>query len=351
MSEFLLNLGRRAAGLAPVVRFVRAPVAAAEPQNLPPGQDSEPTPTGVPGPAASTGHARSTATAVEAQVVDGEPESVVDLTSTVPATGTSPSPRTVTDPTPPTVPASAPAERASAPQAAHNVTEPLPSPATAAAPPGPAGAAPPGVVQRSPSSGAARTPAPTSPVGRTGPSPVATPESPSATWVFDTAAPSGPVVPRHRADPVTASAAHPARAVPNVEPSSPEAPGPRPVAAETVLVSHRTASAVAGPATADDPPDDEQVHLGPIFDIGHLRTETGAADLATAAPPPAPALAPTSAPAGERSVHVHIGAIEIHGEQDLAVPAQPQPSPVAAAEPAAGFEQFDRLRTYSPWGW
>jgi len=54
----------------------------------------------------------------------------------------------------------------------------------------------------------------------------------------------------------------------------------------------------------------------------------------------------------ERTVHVRIGAIEIHA-------APPAPMPVPQAPPAAqppppvghGFEEFTRLRSYAPWTW
>lgn len=68
--------------------------------------------------------------------------------------------------------------------------------------------------------------------------------------------------------------------------------------------------------------------------------------------PIAPA-APRMEPMPERTIHVRIGAIEIHAAQPAAV-ALP-PSPPAAAVPevpsTAGFDDLARLRSYAPWEW
>jgi hypothetical protein len=55
----------------------------------------------------------------------------------------------------------------------------------------------------------------------------------------------------------------------------------------------------------------------------------------------------------ERIVHVHIGAIEIHGAAVApAAPAAPVAAPAPAAAPAsAGFDAYARLRSYAPWEW
>jgi hypothetical protein len=56
--------------------------------------------------------------------------------------------------------------------------------------------------------------------------------------------------------------------------------------------------------------------------------------------------------ATERIIHVHIGEIEIH----TGTPIATTPAPVAVTPPAAeaisgGFEDYTRLRSYSPWSW
>jgi hypothetical protein len=72
------------------------------------------------------------------------------------------------------------------------------------------------------------------------------------------------------------------------------------------------------------------------------------APLAAAAP-----AAPRTEPTAERTVHVRIGAIEIHAAQPAAVPLPPStPAAVAPQTPAAGgFDDFARLRSYAPWEW
>ena len=59
-------------------------------------------------------------------------------------------------------------------------------------------------------------------------------------------------------------------------------------------------------------------------------------------------------PAPERTVHVRIGAIEIHGAAPmLAIPtASPVASPAQNGKVfAGGFDSFARLRSYAPWQW
>jgi hypothetical protein len=55
--------------------------------------------------------------------------------------------------------------------------------------------------------------------------------------------------------------------------------------------------------------------------------------------------------ASERQVDVRIGTIEIHGPEPTAPPAVPvAAAPVEPAAPVGGFDSFVRLRTYAPWG-
>jgi hypothetical protein len=71
---------------------------------------------------------------------------------------------------------------------------------------------------------------------------------------------------------------------------------------------------------------------------------------ATAAvePAPPPEVRPSPIASGpERIVHVRIGAIEIHGTPAPSL-AAPAPSP-PATPPSAGFEEFARLRSHAPW--
>jgi hypothetical protein len=72
------------------------------------------------------------------------------------------------------------------------------------------------------------------------------------------------------------------------------------------------------------------------------------APLAAAAP-----AAPRTEPMPERTVHVRIGAIEIHAAQPTAAPLPPStPAAVIPQTPAAGgFDDFARLRSYAPWEW
>jgi len=55
----------------------------------------------------------------------------------------------------------------------------------------------------------------------------------------------------------------------------------------------------------------------------------------------------------ERTVHVRIGAIEIHGVESPAAPPPPAPLPPSTppATVTAGFDEFARLRSYAPWPW
>lgn len=71
-----------------------------------------------------------------------------------------------------------------------------------------------------------------------------------------------------------------------------------------------------------------------------------------ATPPAAPA-APRLEPAAERTIHVRIGAIEIHAAQPAAVALPPSPPAAAVPEvpPAAGFDELAHLRSYAPWEW
>jgi hypothetical protein len=61
--------------------------------------------------------------------------------------------------------------------------------------------------------------------------------------------------------------------------------------------------------------------------------------------------------AQERTVHVHIGAIEIFGTdspsqlQANAAPAAAAPTAAIAAATSSGFEEYAALRTYTSWAW
>ncbi len=73
------------------------------------------------------------------------------------------------------------------------------------------------------------------------------------------------------------------------------------------------------------------------------------------APPPAPRVDGPSAP--ERTVHVRIGAIEIHGAASAFIPQAALPAAPSAVDAAAsstassGFDDFTALRSYAPWAW
>jgi hypothetical protein len=72
----------------------------------------------------------------------------------------------------------------------------------------------------------------------------------------------------------------------------------------------------------------------------------------------APASNPTSS--GERTVHVRIGAIEIHNDDrgsapravlpDATTPAVQMPGALPASG-LGGFAEFAALRSYAPWTW
>ena len=71
---------------------------------------------------------------------------------------------------------------------------------------------------------------------------------------------------------------------------------------------------------------------------------------------PAIALRNDAAPTAERTVHVRIGAIEIHSGDSAQPPTTAAPAPaLAAAAPsvstAGGFDDFTALRSYAPWAW
>lgn len=67
-------------------------------------------------------------------------------------------------------------------------------------------------------------------------------------------------------------------------------------------------------------------------------------------PMPAQAIisAPPEASLPERIVHVRIGAVEIHAAPSAEMQAAPA-APAAVAQPSVGFDEFVRLRTYEPW--
>jgi hypothetical protein len=66
----------------------------------------------------------------------------------------------------------------------------------------------------------------------------------------------------------------------------------------------------------------------------------------------APLLRDSEAPA-QRAIHIRIGSIEIHSEERAPATAAPvtQPSAAPAASRGGGFDQFARLRRYTPWQW
>ena len=71
---------------------------------------------------------------------------------------------------------------------------------------------------------------------------------------------------------------------------------------------------------------------------------------------PAIALRNDAAPTAERTVHVRIGAIEIHSGESAQAPTAATPAPALAvaapsASPAGGFDDFTALRSYAPWAW
>jgi hypothetical protein len=64
--------------------------------------------------------------------------------------------------------------------------------------------------------------------------------------------------------------------------------------------------------------------------------------------PPVPPPAKVSPPSQERVVQVRIGAIEIHAPP----PPPPMPAPIPRSVPrGGGFDEFARLRSYTPWEW
>ena len=78
------------------------------------------------------------------------------------------------------------------------------------------------------------------------------------------------------------------------------------------------------------------------------------APAATEQPPVRGARIEQPSPAPERTVHVRIGAIEIHGAAPAAAtaPASPVAVPARNGHAAAdSFDNFARLRSYAPWQW
>lgn len=103
------------------------------------------------------------------------------------------------------------------------------------------------------------------------------------------------------------------------------------------------------------------VEVAPVFD----RHEEVATEAATAEPEGAfrsePQIVPVTAGQAvhmvetrqeERTVHVRIGAIEIHAPPPPGTPPQPPPpTPPAVATASRGFEEYARLRRHAPWTW
>jgi hypothetical protein len=121
-------------------------------------------------------------------------------------------------------------------------------------------------------------------------------------------------------------------------PTPKEKPIIRPVTERTVIQHHsREVSAV-----------ERRLEYFP----NQLQVPRPAAEQISLVSPPQPAVEAPPAMA-ERVVEIHIGAIEIQGATPP--PAMPPPSPAPGAAPTplpgsqAGFEAFSRLRRYAPW--
>ena len=67
-------------------------------------------------------------------------------------------------------------------------------------------------------------------------------------------------------------------------------------------------------------------------------------------PAPATLSAAPDASTPERIVQVRIGAVEIHAAPSADMQMAPA-APAPVAQPSAGFDEFVRLRTYEPWQW
>ena len=401
MSDFLANLVRRGAGLAPIVRSRPAP-SPGPAEDVAVGVESEPQsaaqPVAVtpvitaagPQPVAAAPHAdiRPSPVALSAAIA---PPGVVQRAPDTTAAAATPAPAS-----PPGPPVSiVPADRTTA----------MPTPAEAAPHSHVAStrpvAAPPTTVRviegsRGPSERivdirreviSVSTPVTSAVVAAhvTDETPpiVAAPSSPEAPSIEAHSAPPidhEPVIAEvPRARPVTPTEAVViVRQRPSVEPvrDAPAAPlghdiaiAPRGEEPTPVMPAELVAIPVRVAAPLDRPLEEPATALARSVPIVDLRTETTPAvervvELPSAAETvrprptrelvPAPASATIPAPAEasmpERIVHVRIGAVEIHAAPSAEMQAAPG-APVAVAQPSAGFDEFVRLRTYEPWQW
>lgn len=296
MSDFLLNLARRSAGLAPVVRARSVPLASM--------------PSDGPGDLEAIGGARSS-----------EPP---------------PAPAAVV------TPAGASPVAVDTPQSEATPT-PLAAPSASAATL---------VVQRAPLLASA---APASPAPAT---PAAVPESaepapaPAAPREWATLEPAGADRAATVVEP-TPQAAQPAASRWIGEPP-PEAQVTMVVPAPRGESDH---SMAATPQVAPDPT--VAPERPTIIERVVEPAAPAALERAAVLVEPAPAAATGRAalawsePIEERTVHVRIGAIEIHAtEPPSSALVATAPAPAAPqASPATGFDDFARLRSYAPWEW
>jgi hypothetical protein len=266
VSDYLVNLARRSAGLAPVVRARVAPVASADPDSI--GE-----------------------TAMERQVGSRRGAEGAEVAARLVAPG--PHAGAVMNAAPTIAPA----------PVAH-VASHVAAPA----------------VQRMSAASAAPAAAP-APVATRGDAPVAAPRAgPRSTE------PAAIIVPASAA---VASAVSVARD---------DTPRARETRDEPRAIETRTETVVR-PASADAP-------------VPVVVTIEPAERAVTAAP------ASRAEPAPERTVHVRIGAIEIHGADVTASQQHPVTAAAGTSAPAAlptpsptGFDEYAALRSYAPWAW
>ena len=297
MSDFLVNLARRGAGLAPVVRARLQPVGAIDGEATPIASDLEP--------------------------------GRIDEPS-LPAAPHMPAPLVVSR--------EIRTAEAAAPHVPARVVAPLAADVTAAAPV-PA-------VQRTPTASAM-------PVSTLGP-PFGSPRAPIVEAVADVRPSPAPHLPASAIDVAPTLAPTPVRT-----PIAITVDVEQPAAAPLLSVASDAPRRVAEPATSfESRPASDRVAIDtrPKF-AAVERADT----IALPAPPPVPALASTLATPlvrdadgpPDRVVHVRIGAIEIHGPAPAPAVAPPPSRPASPrAESSAGaFDRFTRLRSYAPWDW
>jgi hypothetical protein len=267
VSDYLVNLARRSAGLAPVVRARVAPVAVAGSDSLDGG-------------------------AIERQVVSRKGAEGAEVATRVVAPGAHASAVVNAAPTIAPVPVTRAASHVAAP-----------------------------AVQRAPVAGAT------------------------------SAAPAAPLAARGGDAPVVAPRA-----------------GPRSTESAAIIVPATTAIASAANVALDDTPRSREMQHEPR--TIETRTETIVrAESAEAVVPVVVTIEPaeravTAAPASraepapERTVHVRIGAIEIHAADAAASQQHPVTAAAGTSAPAAlptpsptGFDEYAALRSYAPWAW